>query len=91
MSEPQKEDPTIDKVRDLLFGEQKKQTDSRVAELNKKMEKIQSELMGKINDLKSDLSKAERKLSKQNSDSVSEIGSAIAALGETIKSSAGSK
>ncbi len=80
---------TIDQVRELLFGADKRATDTRLADLDAKMEKALAELRADMTarfvELENRLEATRADLETSRLSSIDDIGAAIANLGASVR------
>jgi hypothetical protein len=80
---------TINQVRELLFGADKRATDASLAQIDDKFEKIVAELRAdlaaKFADLESRIDTLARDVENKRLTSIDDIGAAIANLGATVR------
>ncbi|MGO8740543.1 hypothetical protein [Rhodoblastus sp.] len=80
---------TIDQVRELLFGADKRATDTRFAQLDDKLEKLvadlRADLAAKFADLENRIETLARDVEHKRLTSIDDIGAAIANLGATVR------
>lgn len=80
---------TIDQVRELLFGHEKRRTDQTFvdlrAEMNQQMEAMRAEMRQHVDTLTNCLIDLEHTSEKRRLASISDIGKAIADLGASIQ------
>jgi hypothetical protein len=81
-------DPIL-QVRELLFGADKRATDSRLADLDAKLEKMIGELRAdmaqKFSEMESHVENLTRDVETRRLTSIDDIGAAISGLGATIR------
>ncbi len=80
---------TIEQVRELLFGADKRATDSRLGDLELKLEKkideLRADMQARFGDLEIRLLDLAKDTSARRAASIDDIGAAIANLGATIR------
>lgn len=80
---------TINQVRELLFGADKRATDTRFGQIDDKLEKLIAELRGdlaaKFADLENRIETLARDVEQRRLTSVDDIGAAIANLGAAVR------
>jgi hypothetical protein len=77
---------TIDQVRELLFGETKRSTETRLDDIDRKIELLRDDLAARFASLEARLADQGRDTDTKHNQSIDNIGQAIAELGATIKS-----
>lgn len=77
---------TIDKVRDLLFGEAKREHDSRIAELDASMKAMNDHIAEKFKAMEAKMDAMSRALSSKHDESMRQIGEAFVSVGRQISS-----
>jgi hypothetical protein len=75
----------IEQVRELLFGEVKRSTDSRLDDIDRKIELLRDDLAARFATLEARLADQGRNTETKHNQSIDNIGQAIAELGATIK------
>ena len=75
----------IDQVRELLFGETKRTTESRLDDIDRKIEMLRDDLAARFASLEARLLEQGRDTDAKHNRSIDNIGEAIAELGSTIK------
>ena len=76
---------TIDQVRELLFGGEKRSTDQRFRDLDDRIEALRADMLARFSMLETRLSDTERALDHQHNVAVDEIGVAIGELGNRVR------
>jgi len=80
---------TIIQVRELLFGAEKRATDSRFAQLDAKLEKLiedmRADMTQKFSELELRVETLARDVEDRRLTSIDDIGAAISGLGATIR------
>lgn len=76
----------IDQVRELLFGQAKRETSENLKELEARMEEMRADFLARFSALETRLIELGRDTEKNQAASVDAIGGAIAQLGATIQS-----
>lgn len=77
---------TIDKVRDLLFGEVKRDHDGRIAELDLAIKNINERVAEQFKAMEAKMEVMQRALSSRHDESLRQVGEAIVAVGRQISS-----
>jgi hypothetical protein len=77
---------TIDKVRDLLFGEAKREHDSRIAELDVSLNAMNDRIDEKLKAMEARMDAMSRALSSKHDESMRQIGEALVSVGRQISS-----
>ena len=77
---------TIDKVRDLLFGEAKREQEKRVADLDAAMKAMNDRVAEQFKAMEAKMDAMSRALSSRHDESVRQIGEAIVSVGRQISS-----
>jgi uncharacterized protein YukE len=75
---------TIDKVRDLLFGEAKREHDSRIAELNDAMNAANERIAEQFRAMEAKMDAMSQALSARHDENLRQIGEAIVSVGRQI-------
>lgn len=75
---------TIDQVRDLLFGEAKREHDNRIAELDTAVERMQIRIAEQLSAMEARMEAMSQALSSRHEESLRKIGEAIVSLGRQI-------
>lgn len=75
---------TIDQVRDLLFGDAKREHDDRIAELDLTIKRLQSRVAEQLSAMEARMDAMSRTLSSRQDESLRQIGEAIVSLGRQI-------
>ena len=82
-------DQTIDQVRELLFGHEKRTTDTRLRDLDSKMEArleaLHKEMTARFNSVENMLAELARDTENRRLSAISDIGAAISQLGATVQ------
>jgi ABC-type phosphate transport system auxiliary subunit len=82
-------DQTIDQVRELLFGHEKRTTDTRLKDLDNKMEArldaLHKEMTARFNSVENQLAELARDTENRRLSAISDIGAAISQLGATVQ------
>ena len=76
---------TIDQVRELLFGGEKRSTEQRFNDMDGKIEALRADMLARFSMLETRLSDTERALDHQHNAAVDEIGLAIGELGNRVR------
>lgn len=79
------ESNTIEQVRELLFGHEKRTTEQRLRDTDDKIEALRADMMANVAMLESRLAETERMLDAQHNAAVDEIGMAISDLGARVR------
>lgn len=77
---------TIDKVRDLLFGEAKREHDNRIAELDATMKAMNDRIADEFKAMEAKMDAMSQALSSRHDENLRQIGEAIASVGRQISS-----
>ena len=77
--------PTIDQVRELLFGDANRTIDARLEALSKKVDKQYSEIMDRFSQLEARLVAMQSESEERRLSSIEDIGEAITKLGATVR------
>lgn len=81
-------DPTIDQVRDLLFGGAQRSLESRLAELQQEMQtsltRLQAQFDKELETVRNHLRELEQETDRKRLESQRDIGAAISQLGASI-------
>ena len=75
----------IDQVRELLFGENKRATESRLDDIDRKIEVLRDDMNARFASLEARLAEQGRDTESRRPDTVEAIGLAIADLGAKIR------
>lgn len=75
---------TIDQVRDLLFGEAKREHDTRIAELDLTVRRMQSHFAAQLVAVEARVEAMSQALSSRHEESLRRIGEAMVSLGHQI-------
>lgn len=75
---------TIEQVRDLLFGEAKREHDTRIAELDLAVRSMQSRIAEQLSAMEARMDVMSQTLSAKHEESLRRIGDAIVSLGHQI-------
>ena len=75
---------TIEQVRELLFGQEKRTTDQKHRDIDDKIEALRADMLARFSVLETRLSDTERMLDNQHNAAVDEIGMAISDLGARV-------
>ncbi|WP_291176449.1 hypothetical protein [Hyphomicrobium sp.] len=75
---------TIEQVRDLLFGEAKREHDSRIAELDLSIKRMQGRIAEQLSAMETRMEAMSQTLSSRHEESLRQIGEAIVSLGHQI-------
>ena len=75
----------IDQVRELLFGENKRATESRLDDIDRKIEVLRDDMNARFASLEARLAEQGRDTESRRLDTVEAIGLAIADLGAKIR------
>ncbi len=76
----------IDQVRELLFGETKRTTESRLDEIDRQIALLRDDMSARFASLEAMLAQQGRDTDSKHNQSIDNIGQAIADLGATIRS-----
>ncbi len=76
---------TIEQVRELLFGQEKRTTEQRHREFEEKIEALHADMLSRFSMLESRLSDTERALDQQHNAALEEISNAITDLGSRVR------
>lgn len=79
------ENETIEQVRELLFGGEKRSTEQRFRDADDKIEALRADMLARFSMLESRLAETERVLDNQHNAAVDEIGMAISDLGARVR------
>ena len=79
------ENETIEQVRELLFGGEKRSTEQRFRDADDKIEALRADMLARFSMLESRLAETERMLDNQHNAAVDEIGMAISDLGARVR------
>lgn len=82
--------PTIDQVRELLFGNEQRTLEAQLVTMRAEMDQVRTELEKKINDLKAELNTALAKTDSEHKERFAKVGQAIQQVGRDIGGLAGS-
>lgn len=82
--------PTIDQVRELLFGQEQRTLEAQLAGVRDEMQQMRAELEKKIADLKSEMSAAIAKTDTEHKERFAKVGQAIQQVGREIGGLSGS-
>ncbi len=77
-------DPTIDQVRELLFGQTQRSNEARTQELNQSIEALRREMLERFAAMDQRIEELTQATTKRHLGTVEAIGSAISALGAQI-------
>ena len=80
------EEPTIDRVKELLFGQEQRQTDDKIEELKASLQAAEQRLDQKIEALRKDIEKMDRAQTQDLQQRLSSIGDAVSSLGKAVSS-----
>lgn len=75
---------TIEQVRDLLFGEAKREHDNRIADLDLTIKRMQSNIAEQLSAMEAKMEAMSQALSSRHDESLRRIGEAIVSLGHQI-------
>jgi hypothetical protein len=75
---------TIEQVRDLLFGDAKREQDTRLAELDLTVKRIQSHFAAELSAIEARMEVMSQVLSARHEESLRRIGEAMVSLGHQI-------
>lgn len=75
---------TIDKVRDLLFGEAKREHDSRIAELNDTIKVMDDRVAEQFKAMEAKMEAMSKALSARHDEDLRQVGEAIVSVGRQI-------
>ena len=76
---------TIEQVRELLFGQEKRTTEQRHRDIDDRIEALRADMLARFSMLETRLSDTERSLDNQHNAAVDEIGMAISDLGARVR------
>ena len=79
------ENETIEQVRELLFGGEKRSTEQRFRDADDKIEALRADMLARFSMLESRLAETERMLDNQHNAAVDEIGLALSDLGARVR------
>lgn len=82
--------PTIDQVRELLFGQEQRTLEAQLAGMRDEMQKMRMEFEKKIADLKTELNAAVAKADTEHKERFAKVGQAIQQVGREIGGLSGS-
>lgn len=82
--------PTIDQVRELLFGQEQRTLEAQLDTMRAEMQQMRSELEKTISDLKSELNTALTKTDTEHKERFAKVGHAIQQVGREIGGLSGS-
>ncbi|MDQ8732697.1 hypothetical protein [Bradyrhizobium sp. LHD-71] len=77
---------TIDKVRDLLFGEAKREHDGRIAELDLSIKDLNDRVAEQLRAIEAKMEAMSQALSSRQDESLRQIGEIIVSVGRQISS-----
>lgn len=77
---------TIDKVRDLLFGEAKREHDNRIAELDLSIKDLNDRVAEQFRAMEAKMEAMSQALASRHDESLRQIGEAIVSVGRQISS-----
>lgn len=75
----------IDQVRELLFGENKRATEQRLDDIDRKIESLRDDMNARFASLEARLAEQGRDMETRRLASIDAIGQAIAGLGASIR------
>ncbi len=75
---------TIEQVRDLLFGEAKREHDDRIAELDLAIKSLNTRITEQLGAIETKMEAMSQALSSRHDESLRQIGEAIVAVGRQI-------
>lgn len=75
----------IDQVRELLFGESKRSHEARLDDIDRKIEMLRDDLAARYASLEARLAEQGRDTDRKHTDTIDNIGQAIADLGASIR------
>jgi len=78
------QDP-MEQVRELLFGEARRNAEQTVTALDAKVESIRAEFLARFASLENRLNELSRETKQDQAQSIETIGSAIAQLGDSLQ------
>lgn len=81
----------IDQVRELLFGENKRATESRLDDIERKIEQLRDDMNARFASLEAKLADQGRDTDTRHAASIDAIGQAIANLGASVRGMANGK
>lgn len=79
----------IDQVRELLFGDNKRATETRLDDIERKIEALRDDMNARFASLEARLAEQGRDTDARHAASIDGIGQAIAALGANIRAMSG--
>ena len=79
------ENETINQVRELLFGGEKRSTDQRFRDADDKLEALRADMLARFSMLESQLAETHRQLDNQHNAAVDEIAAAITDMGARVR------
>ena len=78
-------DETILQVRELLFGEDKRTTERRLADLDAKIDQLRADMSDRLTSLENLIAQLSADTEKRRLASVRDIGAAIADIGASVQ------
>jgi len=78
-------DPTIEQVRELLFGQAQRTNEQRDKELNQTIDALRREMMERFAAMEARMDELAHETTRRHSTTVEAIGSAIADLGAHVR------
>jgi|APMI01.1.fsa_nt_gi 16S rRNA C1402 (ribose-2'-O) methylase RsmI len=78
-------DNTILQVRELLFGEDKRSTDRRLADLDAKIDQLRADMSDRLTSIENLIAQLSADTEKRRLASVRDIGAAIADIGASVQ------
>ena len=78
-------DNTILQVRELLFGEDKRSTDRRLADLDAKIDQLRADMSDRLTSIENLIAQLSADTEKRRLASVRDIGAAIAEIGASVQ------
>jgi hypothetical protein len=78
-------DPTIDQVRELLFGHTQRANEKRDQELNQTIDALRREMLEKFAAMEARMDEMAHETARRHASTVDAIGSAIADLGAHVR------
>ena len=78
-------DNTILQVRELLFGEDKRSTERRLADLDAKIDQLRADMSDRLTSIENLIAQLSADTEKRRLSSVRDIGAAIAEIGASVQ------
>lgn len=78
-------DNTILQVRELLFGEDKRSTERRLADLDAKIDQLRADMSDRLTSIENLIAQLSADTEKRRLASVRDIGAAIAEIGASVQ------